>query len=238
MIEGILREISCTEPSALRAYLGGASRDCTYNSMHRTFRFTQKDRDWLLVLQAALSRLGSSSWIYREGARVVWALETSFEPEAIPSYLSLTMASPWARGYFDAEGGCPYHPSARFYVQLAQKNKEDLCLLRDTLERLNIRCGRLHNPSQRVDPHYWRFFVRARSHRDFAQIVDSWHPRKRMILRARLSTQAPEAAAFVASKNGEWVNWRGAAGAPSSFVSSSAHNPGANVGGTGSPPVG
>lgn len=29
-----------------------------------------------------------------------------------------------------------------------------------------------------VDPNYWRFYVRANSHKAFAETIGSWHPRK------------------------------------------------------------
>jgi len=37
-----------------------------------------------------------------------------------------------------------------------------------------------------VDPHYWRLYVRGESHRRFMTMVDSWHPRKRRLIEARM----------------------------------------------------
>lgn len=89
------------------------------------------------------------------------------------------------RGYFDAEGGVPHETCARFYMQLTQKDPHDLGRVRDVLERLSIRCGRLHNPSVRADPHYWPFYVLSASHWTFAERIGSWHPRKRELLAVR-----------------------------------------------------
>ena len=75
---------------------------------------------------------------------------------------------------------------ARFYIQLVQKSRADLAKVRDALESLEIRCGRIHNPSVQVDPDYWRFYVLRSSHEDFIRRVGSWHPRKRELLEARM----------------------------------------------------
>jgi hypothetical protein len=52
-------------------------------------------------------------------------------------------------------------PAARLYLQLTQKNRESLDALKDILESWHIECGRIHNPSHRVDPNYWRFFNKS-----------------------------------------------------------------------------
>jgi hypothetical protein len=54
------------------------------------------------------------------------------------------------------------------------------------LESWGIDCGRIHNPSRLVDPEYWRFYVRARSHKRFMTLVGSWHPRKRLQIDNRM----------------------------------------------------
>jgi hypothetical protein len=95
----------------------------------------------------------------------------------------------FVRGYFDAAGGVPRDPSARFYIQMVQKDREDLELVHRFLAQLDILSGRIHNPSARVDPAYWRFYVLARSHEDFIKRVSSWHPRKRMLLDLRAETR-------------------------------------------------
>jgi hypothetical protein len=98
-------------------------------------------------------------------------------------------AAEFARGYFDAEGGVPRKRQDRFYIQLVQKDRDDLERVWRYLDELDIRCGRIHNPSWRVDPGYWRFYVLSGSHEDFIRRVGSWHPRKRPLLEFRLETR-------------------------------------------------
>jgi len=43
---------------------------------------------------------------------------------------------------------------------------------------LGIKCGKPHNPSRRVDPEYWRFFVSSESYSAFAREIGSMHPSK------------------------------------------------------------
>lgn len=186
-LELIRREVLTATPGELRAYLSGARRDGTYNRRHATYRITQADRRWLVVLAWALDRLGSRGWIYREGNRNVWTLETKCNLEDAP-LITATDHMGFARGYFDAEGGTPRSQSARFYVQLVQKDLADLSKVRGSLQSLGIACGVLHNPSSQVDPNYWRFFIRAQSFSAFSTTISSWHPRKRELLMARFDS--------------------------------------------------
>ncbi len=167
----------------LRSYLDGASRDGTFSARHGTLRISQKGQEWLETLKLALERLDARSWTYREGRRNVWTLETCWWDPYVPETPEEMAA--FARGYFDAEGGVPRDPVARFYIQFVQKDLGDLSILRDRLSALGISCGRIHNPSVRVDPDYWRFFIRARSQSNFCLNVSSWHPRKRPLLEVR-----------------------------------------------------
>ena len=171
----------------LRCYLSGASRDGTYSSRHRTLRISQKGTEWLEVLRLALGELGSKSWMYREGKRDVFTLETTWCSMLVPRNHRERVA--FARGYFDAEGGVPRNPDARFYVQLVQKDLRDLDFVRGCLESVGIKCGKIHNPSVAVDPDYWRFFVRASSQTEFCRIVSSWHPRKRPLLEKHIRSR-------------------------------------------------
>ena len=177
---GLQAEVAAATEHELICYLDGASRDGTFNKLHRTLRISQKGMEWLDVLKAALRRLGARSWIYREGTRQVWTLETCWSGSWEPT-TPLEMAA-FVRGYFDAEGGIPRSADARSYVQFVQKDFEDLARVRDFLEDLDIACGRLHNPSVAIDPDYWRFFVRSMSHRTFCDVIGSWHRRKRRLL--------------------------------------------------------
>jgi len=129
--------------------------------------------------------------MYQEGKdRTVFVLETSasfldvdFDPERLGSAIEQVA---YVRGYFDAEGGLPRSPDARFYVQFTQKDSVELNKVKAILETLGIACGKMHNPSVRVDPDYWRFFVRTQSHLAFASCVGSWHPIKERILQRKM----------------------------------------------------
>ena len=182
----IMAEVRRADASEIRAYLAGAMRDGTFNRLHRTIRIAQADIRWLKVLQTVLHCLGSKSWIYREGNRRVWVVESTCQLGTL-DIASPRAAAAFVRGYFDAEGGVPHQTDARFYIQITQKNRSELGQVRDVLERLGVRCGRLHNPSVRADPDYWRFYVPSASHRAFAERVGSWHPRKRELLLRRFT---------------------------------------------------
>ena len=168
-----------------RAYLLGAARDGTFNRTHKTLRISQADVRWLFVLKEAFRKFEKRSWIYREGRRSVWVVESMIRLEE-EELVAPEERAPFVRGYFDAEGGIPRDRVARFYIQLVQKSRADLAKVRDALESLEIRCGRIHNPSVQVDPDYWRFYVLSSSHEDFIRRVGSWHPRKRQLLEARM----------------------------------------------------
>jgi hypothetical protein len=147
--------------SGARAYLHGAAHDATISRAHRTVRFGQSDVRWLAVIETLLKRLGRRSWTYREGrSREFWIVETSVDVLAKgPQFSTSEERLAYARGYFDAEGGMPRDASARFYVQFVQKNRADIDQLRSMLVLEGIDCGRIHNPSRRVDSDLWRFYV-------------------------------------------------------------------------------
>jgi hypothetical protein len=182
--KAIFPEISSATKDELLAYLVGASRDAYFSRKHRTTRFAQKDRRRLEVIGLALDRLGYRSWIYREGRRDLHVLESSWTSDVLV-FRGKRDVTGYIRGYFDAEGGIPHDGSARFYIQLVQRDRRDLDEVRLFCTSLGIACGRMHNPSIKVDPHYWRFYVLSRSHRAFAHIVGSWHPRKRSLFENR-----------------------------------------------------
>ena len=172
------------------AYLFGAVHDGTFNRKHKTTRISQANIDWLKFLKSCLAKLGFKSWIYKEGkSRKVYVLETTadiFKPNLKPGVFSKNAKIAYARGYFDAEGGIPRAASHWFYIQLSQKNKPELEELKSILEELSIKCGGIHIPSAKVDPNYYRFFISRKSHKDFAKIIGSWHPRKNKIFRLRM----------------------------------------------------
>ena len=173
-----------------RAYLQGALHDGTYNRLHRTFRYVQKERSWLERLELVFRAIGIKSWIYKEGkTRNLFALETTapFLQIHFDSNLLLDHQEKiaYVRAYFDSEGGVP-HKDSSFYIQFAQKNLDDINGLRSRLMELKISCGVLHNPSIKKDPDYWRFFVLRNSHDAFMKLIGSWHPRKENILKMRM----------------------------------------------------
>jgi hypothetical protein len=183
-------ELLAADAEGLEAYLQGAAHDGTLSRLHRTYRFGQADRRWLRVLELCLSRLGHPSWVYREGKqRRFWVLETPapFLTRGVEKTCTESSCGiDYVRGYFDAEGGMPRDGRARLYLQFGQKSRESLEAVVEILEDANIRCGTIHNPSRRVDPDYWRFYVRAGSHRRFMTVVGSWHPRKRQQMHTRM----------------------------------------------------
>jgi hypothetical protein len=183
-IELIHPEVVATTEWEAQAYLVGAAHDACFNSLHKTTRFSQRDDRWLGVLDLLLSKLGHSRWEYQEGNRGVHVLETGWKP---PPLILRTdrETSAYVRGYFDAEGGIPRRTEDRFYIQFVQKDWWDLKELRSLCVRLGMSCGQLHNPSKRVDPSYWRFYIGSESHNDFLHIVGSWHPTKRLLLEER-----------------------------------------------------
>ena len=166
-----------------QSYLQGALHDGTRSDLHNTYRISQKGTSWLSRLSEMLAEMGHRSWMYQEGkTREVHVLETTakfldvnFNPDLLESDAE---RKAYVRGYFDAEGGLPQSPDARFYIQFTQKDRVELEKVKQILERMGIEGGEVHNPSVEVDPYYWRFYVRANSHKAFAETIGSWHPRK------------------------------------------------------------
>ena len=169
------------------AYLQGALGDATYSRLHKTHRISQSHIEWLKRLKSLLESLGYKSWIYKEGRqRGVYILETTskilslnFDPDLLESP---DEKKAYIRGYFDAEGGTSRGGRVRFYLQFAEKHKKRLKKVRNLLEQLGINCGRIHNPSYRQDPNYWRFYVKSCSYKKFIEEIGSWHPEKQRFL--------------------------------------------------------
>jgi len=174
----------------IRAYLLGCLHDGTFSSNKR-FRISQKRREWLEILKILFKKAGYNAWIYKEGKkRKVYVLETLanfLDFEVSPQkFKTLEEQIAYIRGFFDAEGGIPRRMKDRFYIQLTQKNRRKLKEIKEILEKIEIHTGKIHNPSKKVDPDYWRMYVSARSRMRFIKIVGSWHPRKIIILRKRV----------------------------------------------------
>jgi DNA-binding transcriptional regulator WhiA len=172
------------------AYLQGILGDATYNKFHKTHRISQSNREWLERIKNLLLEVGDKSWIYKEGkSRNIYVLETAskklsmeFNPMQLNSDAERIA---YIRGYFDAEGGTAHDGKVRFYLQFAEKNKSRLEKVKNLLEQLGIECGKIHCPSSKEDPDYWRFYVRAKSYRKFIDMIGSWHPRKQKIFSKR-----------------------------------------------------
>jgi len=177
------------ERKIIISYLDGAIHDASLNKSKR-IRFVQKYREWLVVLQDFLKKIGYNSWIYKEGkTRDLWVLETLCTDLSFTTDLLLLETKEekvaYIKGFFDAEGGIPRN-GKRFYIQLSQKNLKKIKALKSTLENLGINCGKIHNPSFRVDSDYWRVFVSSDSYLKFAQEIGSYHPIKLKIFRQRM----------------------------------------------------
>lgn len=172
------------------AYLQGILGDATYNKFHKTHRISQGNREWLERIKNLLLKIGDKSWIYKEGKeRNVYTLETTskvlsmnFDPIKLQSDAEKIA---YIRGYFDAEGGTSRDESVRFYLQFTEKNINRLEKVKNLLEELGIECGKVHCPSSKVDPDYWRFYIRANSYDKFIAKIGSWHPRKEKIFLKR-----------------------------------------------------
>jgi len=164
-------------PSVSSAYLLGAIHDGTVR--HRTIRICQKEKSYVSFLRDLIISMGGRAWTYREGrSRNVFVVEFSRSFLDRARLVTREDRIDYVRGYFDAEGGVPSRNQAEPYLYFAQKDRDDLLHLRRILVSLRIRCGRMHNPSARADPDYWRFYVSRQSHRAFCDLIGSWHPRK------------------------------------------------------------
>ena len=135
------------------------------------------------MVKRLIEGAGGRAWTYREGKeRALFVVE--FASSFVKAHHVVTRSDSvsYARGFFDAEGGVPADPQDPPYIYFAQKNRKDLEELWGLLRLLGISCGRIHQPSVRADPDYWRFYVSHSSHIRFARLVGSWHPRKMRIL--------------------------------------------------------
>jgi len=180
--------LSKFSPEEIKSYLFGSMHDATLSSKEHV-RFSQKGTGWLEVIQKLLLSLDHNSWIYKEGKnRDVYVVETTadfldfnFDPYKLGSDTEKRL---YVRGFFDAEGGIPQSKEARFYIQLAQKDKKKIQKLKEILADLGIKAGKIHNPSKEK-PNYWRISILADSQERFVRKISSWHPRKLKLLKER-----------------------------------------------------
>lgn len=181
--EGIRRDYT-SAPQITKQYLLGLIHDGT--TRKNTLRIASKSLEFCSFLRNQIKKMGSNAWVYREGkSRNLWIIEFS-EIFLIETKLSSNKNKiDYIRGYFDADGGVSQENHVRFYIYFAQKNFSDLFQVRQLLEEQSISCGKIHNPSIRIDPNYWRFYVRTRSHDRFISIIGSLHPKKAQYLRMK-----------------------------------------------------
>jgi len=167
-----------------RSYLLGAMHDGTRRP--RTLRISQREEAYILILRDMIQRLGGRAWTYREGAsRNLYVVEFSRSFLEGHSIRNRQDRIDYVRGYFDADGSVGYLKArSEPYVYFCQKSKRDLIEVQRYLTALGILSGHIHNPSWRVDPNYWRFYVRRKAIPRFARLVGSWHPRKSVFLQA------------------------------------------------------
>ena len=161
----------------LKSYLLGAMHDGTVRQ--RTLRISQREEEYVVFLRSLILAKGKRAWTYREGrTRNLFVVE--FSRTLLDGHRLRTRKDiiHYVRGYFDAEGAVASPAASAPYLYFGQKNRLDLEELRSLLCGLRVMCGKIHNPSCRVDPDYWRFFVSRRSIERFAKLVESWHPRK------------------------------------------------------------
>ncbi len=153
-----------------KSYLLGALHDGTVRKI--TYRIGQKDRRYIEFLLKGIQNLGQKAWMYQEGkSRQLYVVEFSKNFLKDVKITSFQDKIDYIRGYFDADGGVSRNPKVRYYLYFAQKNFKDLKQVRDYLNEVGIKCGKLHNPSKKVDPNYWRFFISVKSYQKFAKII-------------------------------------------------------------------
>lgn len=181
-----IRQAPFVNRQTIKAYLFGAMHDGTIRRSDNRYRIAQKGTEWLKVIQMMLMSINYRSWIYQEGkTRQVFILESVapiFREHFDPFKLVVKEEKKaYIRGFFDAEGGIPKSLTSKRYIQLTQKDHGKIELLKNLLTQLGIETGKIHNPSIRVDPDYWRVFVSRQSISTFVSKIGSWHPRKAAI---------------------------------------------------------
>ena len=139
-----------------KAYLLGVLHDAT--ELKNTYRIAQKSKQYIDFLAEGIRKLGANAWVYHEGKlRGIFIVEFSKSFLRGARIKTRQDKIDYIRGYFDAEGGIARSLKVRYYIYFAQKNLKDLKEVKRYLEELNISCGKIHNPSKKVDSDYWRF---------------------------------------------------------------------------------
>lgn len=160
-----------------KAYLIGALHDATKHKT--TYRLSQKSQAYVEFIANGIKHLGGKAWTYKEGKnREIYIVEFSQSFLANTIICSKQDKRDYVRGYFDTDGGIAKQPHVRYYIYFAQKNYQDLSSVKKMIEEFGIVCGKIHNPSKKIDPDYWRFYISAKSYQQFAKTIGSWHPEK------------------------------------------------------------
>ena len=182
---GGLRRDYTRAPHISKAYLLGVLHDAT--ARKTTYRVATKSKKFAEILKRGILTLGRKAWIYKEGKfRNLWITEFSKSLLNGTKIESKQDKLDFIRGFFDAEGGIAKSHKVRFYLYFCQKGKKILLQIKRYLSNFGIKCGVIHNPSKRIDPDYWRFFISSKSYGDFAKIIGSFHPEKLLILRMKI----------------------------------------------------
>src|SRR3989442_2898337 len=161
----------------LKSYLLGAMHDGTVRQ--RTLRISQREEEYVVFLRSLILAKGKRAWTYREGrTRNLFAVE--FSRTLLDGHRLRTRKDiiHYVRGYFDAEGAVASPAASAPYLYFGQKNRLDLEKLRSLLCGLRVMCGKIHNPSSRVDPDYWRFFFARPAQERFAELAVTSFPKK------------------------------------------------------------
>lgn len=183
-LKGLRRDYT-PAPRITKPYLLGLLHDAT--ERRNTFRIGTSSFRFSCIVRDGIEDLGFRAWTYREGrSRHLWVIEFSKNPLKDVEILRIQDKIDYIRGYFDAEGGIAKSPTVRFYIYFAQKNRKDLEVLKGYLEEIGLSCGKVHNPSRREDPNYWRFFIRSKSYSDFVRCIVPLHLDKKHYSRMKI----------------------------------------------------
>lgn len=180
-----LRRDYTPPPQITRAYILGALHDAS--SHKTTYRICQKSREYVELIAQGIKKLGGNAWVYKEGKqRQLYVVEFSKSFLKDVAVRTLEEKSDYIRAYFDTDGGIAKESTVRYYIYFCQKDYNDLLEVKLMLKELEIQSGKIHNPSKRVDPDYWRFYISASSYHKFATVIGSSHPEKYVFVRMKI----------------------------------------------------
>jgi hypothetical protein len=165
-----------------KSYLIGLLHDGT--ERRYTYRICQKEKEFIHFVAKEMQKIGIKAWTYQEGKkRNLWVVEFAKKHLSNIKINSLENKIDYICGFFDADGGIAQSCSVRFYIYFAQKDRLELERVKGLLKKTGINSGKLHNPSRKKDPDYWRFYISADPYNKFADKIGSCHPRKNYLLR-------------------------------------------------------